>query len=142
MDDELRAGIGMVRAGDVIEHQQHTRDRLHDEDEQKDRPEDVGPPGAALDRLLHQLCFEGFEADALVDEVVDLLEQGVHLGDSDLFPLARLKLNIDHLDLARGRDLDRQHVQGARRRTVQDGARHIVDGEMAGAEEHLAAGLV
>src|SRR2546426_8058004 len=47
VDDVLGGGVGMVGAGDVIEHQEHARDRLHDENEQQTRAEDIGPARAA-----------------------------------------------------------------------------------------------
>ena len=36
MKNVLGTGVGMVGGGHVVEHQQHTRDRLHDEDKQQD----------------------------------------------------------------------------------------------------------
>src|SRR5581483_5149126 len=73
MDDVLRAGIGMIGAGDVVEHQQDAGHRLHDEDEEEDGAEDVGPTRAARDRLIQHLRLECLESDAAVDERDDAL---------------------------------------------------------------------
>ena len=74
VNDVLRAGIGMVGRRNVIEHQQNARDCLHDEDEQENRPEDIGPAGAAGNGLVEHLGLKRFQADSLVNEVEDLFD--------------------------------------------------------------------
>src|SRR3989441_10350951 len=88
-----------------IEHQENARNRLHDENEQQSRAEDIGPARAALDRLVHHFRLERLQIDPLVDEVVHLLEESVHLGNADLLFPPRLVFDIDNLDVPGRGDL-------------------------------------
>src|SRR5256712_6631296 len=132
----------MVSAGDEIEHQENARDHLHDENEQQTRAEDIGPARAALDRLVHYFPLQRLQIDPLVDEVAHFLEESVHLGNADLLFPPRLVFDIDNLDVPGRRDLDRKHIEWARRRPVPYRPGDIGNAEVARAQKDLAPRLV
>ena len=74
MKNVLGTGIGMVGGGHVVEHQQDAGDRLHDEDKQQNRPKDIGPAGAAGDRLIEHLGLKRLQPDPLIDKGEDFFD--------------------------------------------------------------------
>jgi len=76
VNDVLRTGKCMVGGRHIVEHQQNAGDGLHDEDEQQNRAEDIGPTRAAGNRLIEHLRLNRLKADPLIDKGNDLFECG------------------------------------------------------------------
>ena len=147
----LGAGVGMVGGGHIVEHQQHARDRLHAEDKQQNRPEDIGPARAARDRLIEHLGGKQLQPDPLIDKGEDFfcnrwLRAGrrsvAHLNDPRLGLRPGFEFHIDNLHLATRGHLNRQQVERTWGGAIQHLAGCIIDAQVAGAEEDLSKHLV
>ena len=75
VNNVLRTGIRMVGGRHIIEHQQNAGHRLHGEDEQQNGAKDVGPTGAARNRLVQHLGLHVLEADTFVEKGNELFDR-------------------------------------------------------------------